>query len=149
MSTGTTLFEVKNALVTLLAARPGLSGVTISYSYPMPDPVSGDHIWLGNAESINETPVMNDDALDEEYRLDLRVQVLKTQSEGQASADTRCKALLIEVQQLLAANPRLGLSSIHFAMMESWEHSCGPLGSTSTGNGSAFDCKIRVSAILE
>lgn len=145
---GTTLIAVKQQLVTLLTARPGLSGVTVTYAYPTPTPTTGDNIWFAHASASTDVATMAFDQLDETIILDCRLQVLKTQSEGQQSADVRCVALLVELQNLLATNPMLGLNSIELAEVAGWNHIVGALEG-SPGNGSAFDVKIRIKAILE
>lgn len=147
MSTGTSLVAFKQTLKTALAARPGMSGVQLSYGYPGNDYVQRESVWFEGAEVVNsEFPVMKAGTkkVDETYTLDVVVQVLKTQGEDQEAADLRAVALLAELQQALAENPQL-TPEIQWAEMAGWEHATGELN---TGHGSRFNVTLRVRARL-
>lgn len=148
MSTGTSLIAFKQALRAALAARPGLAGVQVAYEYPVAG-ITGEDIWLGGAESDLRIPVMRAGTkkVDEDYTLTVFVQVLKTQGEGQETADLRAVALLREVQQALAENPQI-TTEIMWAQVIGWEHFVGPFESGGASRGSRFEVKVNVRARL-
>ena len=151
MTTGTSLVALKQALVTALAARPGLAAVQVEYEYPMPSP-EAQAIWFGGAEADLDTPVARAGRIkmQEDYTVTLVAQVLKQQGEGQEAADVAALALLQEIQQELADNP-VPTPAVLWALLKSWSHSVGPFGDASGGNvsrGSRFEIRIGVRARL-
>lgn len=148
MSAGTSLVAFKQALKTALAARAGLTGVQVAYEYPSTN-ITGEDIWLGNAESDNRIPVMRAGTkkVDEDYTLTVFAQVLKTQGEGQEAADLRASALLAEVQQCLAETPQL-TAQIMWAQITGWEHFVGPFEGGGASRGSRFEIRVSVRARL-
>jgi hypothetical protein len=151
VTTGTSLVPLKQALVALLAARPGLAAVQVSYDYPMPAPES-KAIWLAGAEADLGTPVMRAGRvkMQEDYTVTLIAQVLMQQGEGQEAADLAALVLLQEIQQELADHPQ-PTPEVMWALLKSWAHSVGPFGDASGGNvsrGSRFEIRIGVRARL-
>ncbi len=148
MSTGTSLIAFKQALRTALAARAGLAGVQVAYEYPVAN-ITGEDIWLGNAESDNRIPVMRAGTkkVDEDYTLTVFAQVLKTQGEGQEAADLRAAAVLREVQQQLAESTQL-TAEVMWAQVIGWEHFVGPFESGGASRGSRFEIRVAVRARL-
>lgn len=164
MADGSTLYAVKAALVTQLALRAGLSGVSISHQAPTKatdlKTTTGDFdaIWLGDADDDTNVVVFSGLPLrlDESYELDLIVQVLRPTTEGtQAVCDARASSLLGEVFGLLASNPTLGLAdgsgSPDFPRCEvvptGWRNITGPLPA-GVGFGSRFEVRLGVEGRL-
>ena len=164
MAEGSSVYAVKAALVTLLTARAGLSGVSISHQAPTKatdlKTTTGnfDAIWLGDADDSTNVVVFSGLPLrlDESYELDLMVQVLRPTTTGtQAVCDARASVLLGEVFGLLSSNPTLGLAdgsgTPDFARCEAvptgWRNVTGPLPG-GTGFGSRFEVRLGVEAVL-
>ncbi|MEV5538479.1 hypothetical protein AB0L13_16610 [Saccharopolyspora shandongensis] len=148
MSTGTTLPAVKRAIVDALAARPGMAGVQVSYEMPQRG-VLAESVWWGeDTETETEIPVMRAGTkkVDELWSGMLVVQVLITDGRDAEAADLRAAALLAEVQQCLAEQPRIS-PEVQWAEMTGWAHHVGPIGD-GTSRGSRFDVAIRVRARL-
>ncbi|MEV0085258.1 hypothetical protein [Saccharopolyspora sp. NPDC050642] len=148
MSIGTTLPAVKRALLDALAARPGLSGVQVSYEMPQ-RALAGEAIWFDeDTETEAGIPVMKAGTkkVDETYALPVVVQVLVTDGRDAEVADLRAAALLAELQQSLAENPQV-TPAIQWAELGGWSHHVGPIGDGSS-RGSRFDVLVRVRARL-
>ena len=148
MSTGTTLVEVKQALVTSLGARAGLSAVTVSYARPngtMPN----ECIWFGDAEAETAISVMGGAVkkIDETYNLDAVVQILIRDGRDEEAADLRAEAVFTEFQQQLAATPK-PVDAVRQVQMSGWAHTVGPIGET-TNRAARFDITLRVNALLQ
>jgi hypothetical protein len=152
MTTGTTLVEVKQAVVTLLAARPGLATAQVSYEYPLGG-TTGKDIWLGRATADTRIPTVKAGTkkVDEEYILTIVAQFLETQGGGQEVADLGALALLREIQQAFAETPQL-IPSIQWATVSGWVHNIGVFGHDDTGGdvnrGSRFEIQVTVRARL-
>lgn len=149
MSTGTTLVEVKQALVTALAARSGLSGVTVSYAKPATTAMPAEAIWFGDAEAETAISTMGGAVkkIDETYVLEAVVQVLIRDGRDEEAADVRAEAVFTEFQQQLAAVPKV-IDAIRQAQMTGWVHTVGPIGE-STNRGARFDIALRINALLQ
>lgn len=158
MANGTVLFAVWSALITALGNRAGLSGVNVRYALDE-DPVklTGEDIWIGTGDDIasNDTeqahmraaPTTSDETVD----FTLHVQVVKPGSD-QTTVDARCQALFAEVQQELASDPTLSISStaeyqVLWIRPAGWSLSRGPMpGSTGTrkAHGARIDTVISI-----
>lgn len=148
MSTGTTLPTAKRALLDLLAARPGLSGVQIVYEQPQQG-LRSEAVWFGeDTETEAEIPVMKAGTkkVEETYPLTIVVQVLITDGRDAEAADGRASELLSELQQQLAEKPRI-TPEVQWVVMTGWSHHVGPLGD-STSRGSRFAVSAQVQARL-
>ncbi|MEB3367416.1 hypothetical protein [Saccharopolyspora mangrovi] len=147
MSVGTTLVQFKSALVSKLTARPGLAGVQISYGFP-DEAIEAEAIWLQDANSTDSIPTFKTGPVrvEEVYTVVVACQVLKSDGSTQEEADTRAVAILSEVQQALAVEPRL-IDEILYAQLAGWKHSTGVLP-TGNGHGSRFDVQVQVRARL-
>ncbi|SDP60742.1 hypothetical protein SAMN04487905_10624 [Actinopolyspora xinjiangensis] len=148
MSTGTTLPEVKRALVDALSARSGLSDVLVTYEYQQRD-ASPDRIWFGeDSETEAEIPTMRagTKTVDETVTVPLVIQVLITDGRDAEAADLRASALMSEVQQQLAESPRI-IPGVQWVVLTSWSHHVGPIGDT-TSRGSRFDLSLQIRARL-
>lgn len=152
MSQGSSVAGFRAALVTALQARAGLSGVQVVDGFPGggdADAMQLESIWLGDANTQTvEIPVMRAGTkkVDEIYVQDVVVQVLKTEGETQAAANSRAVALLAELQQALAAQPDIS-TEIFEAQLVGWKFVTGQLPGQS-GHGARFDCQVRVHARL-
>lgn len=152
MTTGTTLVLYKQALVTALAARPGLAGKQVAYEFPLPKPAS-QAIWLGGATAETTIPTMRAGTkkVDEAFTLLVIAQALETEGGGQLVADTAALALFLEVQQQLAETPQL-IPEIQWSVMTGWEHNPGVFGVDDSGGdasrGSRFEIRVTVRARL-
>lgn len=156
MSTGTTLVALKQALVTKLRARAGLSGVQVLYAIddfePGDDHLRNEAIWLGNAKWLapDGSNIANMRAgtkkIDEVYELELFVQVLKDDGSTQEAADVRAEALLAEVQQQFAETPQI-TPQVFWAEERPREHIIGQLP-TGPGHGARFERVVWAKARL-
>lgn len=153
MTTGTSLVAVKQALVTALRARPGLSGVQVLYGID-DFPTGDDHleeeaIWFGEATwPDTEIPTLRAGTkeVDETYELAWVVEVIKPDGSSQEAADVRAKALMVELQQALAENPQIA-PEILWAVFVIRRHVPGQVAS-GPGHGSRFEGVIEVRARL-
>ena len=153
MSQGTSLVAFKQAIITNLTARSGLSGVQVAYAWDdLPsgdDHLEGEAIWLGDTTWPEyEIPVMRSGTkkVDERYELELFIQVLKVDGSDQETADVRAQALLVEVQQALAETPQQS-AQIFVAQFVVQKHHTGQIP-PGPGHGSRFDCVLAVHARL-
>lgn len=148
MTAGSNLVEVQQALVDLLAARPGLSGVQISYDMPQTE-LLNKSIWFEEADASVSMPVHRGGAtqkMEEDITLHGMVQVLAGQGQTQAQADTQGVALLAEVQQQLAEKPIL-TDNIMWATMSGWNKTGGVLA-TNKGHASGWKFRVNIKARL-
>lgn len=158
--TGTSLAVVKTAIVAVLEADSTLSaaGVKISYSTPVVPSdlksIDGDYeaIWLGDTAATVDVPVLTAGTLhsDENYRLDLVVQVLKPGSLGtQQAADERAAAIFGRVETVLANNVDASITDPARVevLVAGWNHVTGILGN-GQGHGSRFEVVLDVTARL-
>lgn len=123
MSVGSSYSTVKAAIASRLAARGGLSAVSVSYQAPKdaynvagPTGVQ-DAIWLDGADGDYDNVVVCGLPLrlEERYDLLLVVQSLRAHSLGtQQSADTRVDELLFEVLDELATDPTFGVTGFDY-----------------------------------
>ena len=147
MSTGSSVASVKQALKAALDARPALADVTVNYDAA---PAGEECVFFGNASTTDERiPVMKAGVakVDERYLLEVNIQVLARDGQGQEAADLRAVAILGELQQILAETPQL-TPEVFTVQMDSWEHFVGVLGGGGQSVGSRFEVKIRVHARL-
>jgi hypothetical protein len=153
MATGTSLVALKQALVTALRARAGLTGVQVLY-WPDDFLVGDDHlkneaIWFGNArwlESEIQVLTAGTKPVDEVYEIDWYVQVLKEDGSTQETADLRAVALLAELQQALAETPQPSTQSF-WALIRLGQHFTGQLV-PGPNHGSRFEGTVEVRARL-
>lgn len=153
MSQGTSLVAVKQVLVTALRARPGLAGIQVLYAWDdfegTDDHLRDEAIWFGNTLwTASEIPVMKAGTkkVDEEYELEVFIQVLKTDGVDQEAADVRARLLLVELQQALAEAPQISVETF-WALLRMRRHATGLLA-PGPGHGSRFEGVIEVRARL-
>ena len=149
MSTGSSLVAFKRALVQALKARPGLSGVQVTYDFP-DGGLTGRDIWLGHAESENHIAGLRSGPkkVDEDFTLTVIAQALNTVGGGQEAADLDATVLLAEVQQELAENPKT-TPEIMWAQLAGWTQSAGPYADGGNASrGSRFEIQVQVRARL-
>lgn len=154
MATGTTLYDVTDALVTLLDARPGLDDVTVTFAKPMNEPgveLADEAIWFGGATTDVEQAAFGGTikADFEQYELDCVVQVLIRDGRTEQACALRAKALFAELQQALAAKTTKTLvAGVQKIQLTGWEHQVGPVGD-GTNRGARYDVTIFVMAELK
>jgi len=144
---GTSLVEFKIALFDLLAARPGLANVKVKYGLTDGE-MPKETIILGHAETDRlEIPTLRAGKLhlQEEYDLNIAVQVCFTGGQSERQADVRAVEIFAELQQQLAEMPQI-VDAIQWARPESWRQLSVPAG---TGHASLFEIKVRVHARME
>lgn len=159
---GTSAPVAKQALVTLLDARIGTS-CNVTYEPPRSEEelkgVTGEFeaVWVGDVASNNvasEVMVGTPLWVDEDYTIQLVIQVLKPDSDGtQALTDTRAAALLGELVGAICADPKLGIADTAKLVMFqvdalSWDMKSGFLPSQE-GHGCRFDVQVRCTARLK
>jgi hypothetical protein len=92
----------KDALFDALAARNGLSGVTVSYGAPLQGP--REFIALGDISGSQQFAALGALAKDETYTLDVYVSVLREGNQQQQCTE-RCFAIAAEIEDYLRTNP--------------------------------------------
>ena len=91
----------KAALQTALAARTGLSGVTVSYGAPTQGP--RESITLGDINGSQEFAALGALRKDETYTLDVFVSVLREGNQAKECTE-RCFAIAAEIEDELRTN---------------------------------------------
>ncbi len=113
-----TIPTLKANLVVQLAARPGLSGVQVSYGPPLPNP-QREYIWVGDVECDQEFATMAaPNQRHETYRTEVVIGVLLEGTDTKA-ADDRCFALLAEMETQLRGDKSVN-GAVETAMLESF-----------------------------
>lgn len=92
----------KDALFDALAARGGLSGVTVSYGVPLGAP--REFIALTDISGSQEFAALGQLAKNETYVLDVYVSVLREGNQQQQCTE-RCFAIAAEIEDYLRTNP--------------------------------------------
>lgn len=98
-----TIPAFKNALVTRLAARAGLTGVQVTYGWPV-GAVLREHIMVGGADGTQEYRAIAAQHRFEEYTLTVFVNVLREGGQQQ-TCDERCFVLMSEIESELRTDP--------------------------------------------
>lgn len=145
--TGSALVAYKQTMITRLSAIIALAGVSVTYGFPDVE-MPPEAIWFADAKTKNWDPIMRAGVrkLDEEFELELIVQVLKQDGDTQENADIRALQLVAAVQADMAAAPR-PTDLIMWSLFEGWDHKTG-LMPNGGGHGSRFDCRITVRSRL-
>ena len=99
----TTITAMRAALVTLLQARGGLSGVQIGYGMP-PGALQREHILMGLVEATQEYRALGTARKFEDYTVTVHISVMREGTDQQAT-DERALVLLAEVEAALRADP--------------------------------------------
>lgn len=163
---GSTIGDVKAALIAVLDARPGLKDVNVSYEGPrFASDVQNDAglyeaIWLDNGPPV--IPDSGDNVvsivkglpleIDDTYDLTVVVQVIRPTSDvSLADTEARSVELLGEVLGAMSTDPNLGLNPDNYLRCEvlprRWDHTSGHLPNP-PGFGSRFHLHLRVQARL-
>jgi hypothetical protein len=113
--TSSTVPVVKSALVTVLSARTGLTGVQISYTWPNAA-TEAESIWLGDEEGTCNTDVVMGTAAHaeaEEYTIPVTVQVVQESGPVSSGSTTEARAFTLfeEVRRALVVDKLLGLGA--------------------------------------
>ena len=91
---------LKSNLQALLAARPNLANVQISYGAPLPDP-SREFIWIADVHGTEDWMAMA--VKQEDYSLDVVINVT-VEGPDQQAATERCFVLRDEIETVLLAD---------------------------------------------
>lgn len=110
MSTTSRIPAVKAALLAILQADSGLSGVQVTHGHPG-GVLENEAVWIGRAEGRHEPASIRSgrQPRDETFTLDVIVSVLMAGATI-AEAETRAHALAAQVEDAIAADVTLGLS---------------------------------------
>lgn len=163
---GSTIGDVKSALLTVLRARSGLGGVNISYPGPRlaydvkTDAGLYEAIWLDDGPAMG--PATGQEVvsivkglpleIDDNYDFTVVIQVLRPMSDATLEdTEARSIELLGEVIGAISSDPNLGLPIANYLRCEvlpyRWDHSTGHLPKP-PGFGSRFHLHLRVQARL-
>jgi hypothetical protein len=98
----------KAKIVELLMARPGLSGVTVTWAQPTEDDfyATGDNVWLGKVTQSEEHIALGGMRKDEDYTVGLWVQSWREGDDPQA-VEERAWELRDEAAAAIRADPDL------------------------------------------
>lgn len=99
----TTITAMRAALIALLQARAGLSGVQIGYGMPT-GALQREHILLGLVEASQEYRAIGTTRKFEDYTVTVHIGVVR-EGTNQQAADERALALLAEVEGALRTDP--------------------------------------------
>lgn len=157
------LAVVKQAVLDVLTARPGLAGIPVSADLPrdttqiQADDGRYESITIGAARADSvEPPVLGTPVwLDEQYTLDLVVQVLKRNEDAgsQLEADTRLDEIRYEVFGAFQNAPDLGIAAtsdlqVMWVLPSGWEHTPGWLGADQNGSAMVIQLAVRTRLTL-
>lgn len=118
MSYGSSAPDAKNALVTLLEARPALADVPVRREYPQDPTTLGECIFVGReggqsvtGQAIIAVAKAAPQVFDESYTLWVTAQSITDTSSGTAAGTTeRAWTLAAEIIGTVATSARLGLT---------------------------------------
>jgi hypothetical protein len=135
-----TVPTIKDALVAALLAQPALAQVQVERAHPGPEKLEREAIWLGAARGRHEIPVVKAGRKprDEVYTIEVLVSVLKPGGTLE-EVEERAFALLAEVEDVLADDPRLGTTAILWAKAGEWGESSGYLD-----DGAEADIRLEI-----
>ena len=110
-----TIAAVKAALVSLLAARPGLHDVQVSYGPPLPNP-GRELVWIGEVEGEQQVAGLGNQASYENYGVKVIISVLREGGDAQ-SADERCFEIFAELENEVRQEvyPVFGVAGVNAA----------------------------------
>lgn len=110
-----TVPALKKALMQQLQARPGLSGVQISYGSPSGTP-NNDLIIIGNAQPHTAVAAaLGHMRLDERYTLNIRI-VSQATGTDQETQTERCFAIAEEIRSQLVSDPKVNNCGVQWAL---------------------------------
>lgn len=124
MPTVSTIPTVKARIITLLVARAGLSGVSVTYAWPGTS-AAAEQMFFGETQAVDHE-IANIRAgrkqRQETYDLGLVIQVLKPGSTAltASTVESRAFALAQEVENMLADDPTLAIGPPSGALQ--WAH---------------------------
>lgn len=109
MATGSTVYAVKAAIVTLLQANGALANVQISHGYPGEGNIQREAIYIDRVTGGQRIPVFKAGRKTREETYAVTV-VVFVEQDGVTAADAEERAfeLLQEVEDMLADDPTLG-----------------------------------------
>jgi len=117
VATRSTVPTVRAALVTLLAARPGLADVQVEYTHPGQE-LQGETIFLGDSRGTAELATIRAGrrTRTETYTLDVWIEVNSDGPTAQTASE-RAWTLAGEVEDQLADDATLGLTQPFWAVI--------------------------------
>jgi len=101
-----TVPALKAALLSLLVARAGLSGVQVVYGAPLPNP-GREFVSLGGTDGMQETAALGRLRREEEYRLTIYVSTIR-EGQGQQACTERAFEIAAEVENAVRSDPTVG-----------------------------------------
>lgn len=116
------IVPTKTALITLLAARAGLSGVQVTFGWPGDDRAKKERIFTGRSYADQEQASLRAGRRfrDETGNFDLVIQV-ESVGGSISDAETRILAIGQEVEECVADNKTLGgVSGLNWAVITGW-----------------------------
>lgn len=102
---------VKQALLDLLSARPGMDGAKITWAVPSGQ-VERDWVSLDDVTGRQAPARLGRQAREEEYTVQITVTVVRPAVDTPQSVASRCFALVAEIENLLRENPTIGVNSL-------------------------------------
>lgn len=120
--TTTTLQLVKRRLVELITASWG-SGANVSYMYPGADNAGNEAMYFGKTiDGLHTYTAIKAGRKprDEVYTCKLHIDVFKPSGTAE-QAETRALELFAMVENIIANDPKLGLSEIWLTKVDEWE----------------------------
>lgn len=113
----------KQALVTLLSARSGLTGVVVSYGYPGDDQAGTETVFTTNARAQDVPSGLKAGRTFYQETGEFEVRVFVKKPDGAPTAtEARCEALATEVTQCVADNRTLGsVPGLNAVTLDRWD----------------------------
>lgn len=107
-----TIPAAKSLLITLLQARPGLTGVLVDWGIPQQEPTDArERVYVDDATGVERAWVaLGQLRLDETYRLQVAVEVYREGTDRRA-CEERMWAIVAEVEQTAVVSMRLPVSN--------------------------------------
>ena len=140
MASTSRIIAVKDALLAILQADAELAGIQVTRGRPGDD-LKDEAVWIGRAVGRHKPVAIRAgrQPRDETFTVDVVVSVLKAGGTI-AAAEDRAHALMDQVEDSVAADPKLGLSDIEWALPGDLEES----GSGYTPEGAICELRLGV-----
>lgn len=104
-----TIPDAKDAYITALQARTGLSGVLVEWGLPMEVPANRERVYVDDATNVNrEWIALGQARLDESYDLQVIVEVFQ-EGDDRRACELRMWAIVAEVEQTAVVSLRLSV----------------------------------------
>lgn len=109
----------KAALVSLLQADPGMTGVTVTYGHPGSE-MQQECVWTGMVTAAEQAISLGNMLRDEAYTIQVMVLVAQDGDDAQA-CEERCLALVAVVENVVRANVQLAGTVNQWAVIEAFK----------------------------